>query len=178
MAQCWLFWVPSREGCAGRQPLFREQRLCGRLPRNWAVIRLEGQADTLTFMQTKTIYIPMLDEGTAVWTPVIAQPISSATYRIGSEPLYPDDENWAFRSGQEVTVEEHTFQDGNCGLVAVGPAAHARWDLTRAETDIVQNALNEICNGISLGDEFETRIGATVGEARALLERVSGLRRQ
>jgi hypothetical protein len=83
-----------------------------------------------------------------------------------------------YGAGQEVTVEEHIFQDGNRGLVAVGRAAHARLDLTPEETNIVQNALNEICNGINLGDEFETRIGATVGEARALLEHVAGLRRQ
>ena len=129
-------------------------------------------------MDTKTIYVPMLNEETDVWKPVIAQPLSRATYRIESGPLDPDDENLAYGAGQEVTVEEHIFQDGNRGLVAVGRAAHARLDLTPEETDIVQNALNEICNGINLGDEFETRIGATVGEARALLERVAGLRRQ
>jgi hypothetical protein len=129
-------------------------------------------------MQMKTIYVPMLDEGTDVWKSVIAQPMSSATYRIESEPLDPDDENWAYGAGQEVTVEEHIFQDGNRGLVAIGIAAHARLDLTREETDIIQNALNEVCNGMNLGDEFETRIGATVVEARAFLVRVAGLRRQ
>jgi len=129
-------------------------------------------------MQTKTIYVPMLNEGTDVWKPVMAQPISSATYRIVSEPLDPEDEEWAYRAGQEVAVEEHVFQDGNRGLVAVAKAAHARLDLTREEVDIVQNALNEICNGIDLEDEFETRIGATFGAARVLLERVARLGRQ
>lgn len=129
-------------------------------------------------MQTKTIYVPMLNEGTDVWKPVMAQPISSAAYRIVSEPIDSDDEEWAYRAGQEVAVEEHVFQDGNRGLVAIGKAAHARLDLTREEFDIVQNALNEICNGIDLEDEFETRIGATLGAARILLERVARLGRQ
>jgi hypothetical protein len=120
----------------------------------------------------------VLNEGTDVLETRYRTAHESWTYRIESVPLNPDDENSAYGADQEVTVEEHIFQDGNRGLVAVGTAAHARLDLTREETDIVQNALNEICNGVNLGDEFETRIGATVGEARALLERVAGLRRQ
>jgi hypothetical protein len=129
-------------------------------------------------MQTKTIYVPLLNEGTDVWKPVTAQPVSRATYRIVSESPDPDNEQQAYGAGQEVTVEEHVFQNGERGLVAVGAAPHARLDLTLEEFCIVQNALNEICNGIDLGDEFETRIGVTIATARGLLERVAAIGRQ
>jgi hypothetical protein len=128
-------------------------------------------------MQTKTIYVPLLNEGTDVWKPVTAQPTSRATYRIVSEPPDPEYEEWAYGAGRDVTVEEHVFQNGECGLVAVGAAPPGRLDLTLEEVCIVQNALNEICNGIDLGDEFETRIGVTISTARGLLERVAALGR-
>jgi hypothetical protein len=103
-----------------------------------------------------------------------AEPVGRAIYRIVSESPDPDDEEWAYGTGQEVAVEEHVFQGGERGLVAVGAAAHARLDLSAEEVRTVQNALNESCNGMDLKDEFETRIGATVANARALLERVQG----
>jgi len=141
------------------------------------VIPENGQAVKLTFMQTKTIYVPLLNEGTDVWRPVTAEPIVRAIYRIVSEPPDPDNEKWVYRTGQEVAVEERVFVEGERGLVAVGAAAHARLDLTLEEVCIVQNALNEVCNGLDLQDEFETRIGATLAAARALLERVAAVRR-
>ena len=124
-------------------------------------------------MQTKTIYVPLLNEGTDVWRPVTAEPIVRAIYRIVSEPPDPDNEEWVYRTGQEVAVEERVFVEGERGLVAVGAAAHARLDLTLEEVCIVQNALN---NGLDLQNEFETRIGATLAAARALLERVAAIR--
>ena len=42
---------------------------------------------------------------------------------------------------------------------------------TRKELSMINNALNEICHGIHVSD-FETRVGATLAEAEALLERV------
>jgi len=45
-------------------------------------------------------------------------------------------------------------------------------ELGAQELVIVCNALNEVCNGINLHDEFETRIGASVEEARRLLARL------
>ncbi len=128
-------------------------------------------------MQTKTIYVPLMNEGTEVWRPVTAEPIVKAIYRIVSEPTDPDNEEWVYRTGQEVAVEERVFVEGERGLVAVGPAAHARLDLTLEEVCIVQNALNEVCNALDLRDEFETRIGAPLVAARALLERVAAVRR-
>jgi hypothetical protein len=44
---------------------------------------------------------------------------------------------------------------------------------TRDELLIINNALNEICNGISMSDsEFQTRIGHTREAARKLLAKV------
>jgi hypothetical protein len=79
----------------------------------------------------------------------------------------PDNEEWVYRTGQEVAVEERVFVEGERG-VAVGAAAHARLDLTLEEVCIVQNALNEVCNGLDLQNEFETRIGATLATVRKL----------
>mgnify|MGYP001804830874 CR=1 FL=1 len=42
---------------------------------------------------------------------------------------------------------------------------------------IINNALNEVCNGMDLGTEFQTRMGVEVEEARALLQRVSSIYR-
>jgi hypothetical protein len=39
-------------------------------------------------------------------------------------------------------------------------------ELTKDELGIINNALNEVCNGIDLEGEFDTRMGCTVGEAR------------
>ena len=45
---------------------------------------------------------------------------------------------------------------------------------TRDELLIINNALNEICNGISMADsEFETRVGNTRDAARKLLAKVA-----
>ena len=43
------------------------------------------------------------------------------------------------------------------------------------EIGILNNALNEVCNGISLGVEFDTRMGCTVEEARHLLAEINKL---
>lgn len=44
---------------------------------------------------------------------------------------------------------------------------------THEELVIINNALNEICNGVSLADdEFQTRIGATRDKASKLLSKV------
>ena len=48
-------------------------------------------------------------------------------------------------------------------------------ELTKDELGILNNALNEVCNGIHLDGEFVTRMGCTVEEARALLSRIHDL---
>ncbi len=49
-------------------------------------------------------------------------------------------------------------------------------ELAPQELVIMCNALNEVCNGIDLHDEFDTRIGARVEEARHLLARLTQMR--
>jgi hypothetical protein len=48
-------------------------------------------------------------------------------------------------------------------------------DLTKDELQIINNALNEVCNGIALEGEFATRMGCSVEEARAVLARIRAL---
>jgi hypothetical protein len=45
-------------------------------------------------------------------------------------------------------------------------------ELTKDELGIINNALNEVCNGIDLEGEFDTRMGCTVEEARQLLAKI------
>jgi hypothetical protein len=48
-------------------------------------------------------------------------------------------------------------------------------ELTKDELGIINNALNEVCNGIDLEGEFDTRMGCTVAEARELLSKIDAL---
>jgi hypothetical protein len=48
-------------------------------------------------------------------------------------------------------------------------------ELNSDEIGILNNALNEVCNGISLEGEFDTRMGCTVEEARHLLAEINEL---
>ena len=48
-------------------------------------------------------------------------------------------------------------------------------ELTNDELGIINNALNEVCNGIDLEGEFHARMGCTVEEARAVLAKIHAL---
>ena len=48
-------------------------------------------------------------------------------------------------------------------------------ELTKDELGIINNALNEVCNGIHLEGEFDTRMGCTLEEARELLAKIHAL---
>jgi len=45
-------------------------------------------------------------------------------------------------------------------------------ELTKDELGIINNALNEVCNGIDLEGEFETRMGCTLQAARDVLAKI------
>lgn len=47
--------------------------------------------------------------------------------------------------------------------------ATAEMSLTREDLIAINNALNEVCNGMELEGEFDTRIGCSLEEARELL---------
>jgi len=125
-------------------------------------------------MQAQTIYIPLTNEGTDAWRPVTAEVVSPAVFRLSSQ--MGADEEWEYAPGQAVAVELRRFTDGKEGLVAVQIAPYARIDLNEDEFRIVNNALNEICNGIDLAGEFDTRIGGSLEEARTLLTRLRSFR--
>jgi len=50
--------------------------------------------------QTVIIYVPLLDEGTAVWRPVGSDWLGGDRYRIRGH--VSDDEEWAFKPGTVV----------------------------------------------------------------------------
>ena len=48
-------------------------------------------------------------------------------------------------------------------------------ELTADELGIINNALNEVCNGVHLEGEFSTRMGCTEDEARRVLAKIHQL---
>ena len=48
-------------------------------------------------------------------------------------------------------------------------------EFTPHELIIINNALNEVCNGIALNGEFSTRMGCSLDEARELLDKIHAL---
>ena len=48
-------------------------------------------------------------------------------------------------------------------------------ELSKQEVQIINNALNEVCNGIHLEGEFDTRMGCSVEEGRALLAEIHAI---
>ena len=65
-----------------------------------------------------TIYVELLDEGVEVWRLVTAEVLDGGRYRILSENVSPDDEQWAFVTGDVVHCERQRFDDGSIGYVA------------------------------------------------------------
>jgi len=59
-----------------------------------------------------------------------------------------------------------------CGIRAIH---HAIPTVAISQIGIINNALNEVCNGIDLEGEFDTRMGCTVAEARELLAKIHAL---
>ena len=64
-----------------------------------------------------TVFVALLDEGTAAWRPVTAEPLAHGLFRLIG-PV-PDGESWEFQPGEVVRCVERTFSDGSCRLVAV-----------------------------------------------------------
>jgi hypothetical protein len=65
------------------------------------------------------IYVALLDEGVDVWRPVMAEKVAGDTYRIVGENTSPEDERWAFTTGEVVHCEERRSSDGSSRLIAV-----------------------------------------------------------
>jgi hypothetical protein len=67
-------------------------------------------------MSFETIYMPLLNEGTQVWVPVVGERLEGGNFRIMG--LVPDDQDWAFQPGELVVVQRRVFSDGSEGLAA------------------------------------------------------------
>lgn len=77
------------------------------------------EAMILTTEQAQKIYVQLLNEGTAVWRPTLAENIGDGLFRILPTPKYnPDDEAWEFTPGSIVRLEEKTLSSGRV-LVAI-----------------------------------------------------------
>jgi myo-inositol catabolism protein IolC len=66
------------------------------------------------------VYVKLLDEGTDVWRPVLAERQSDGSFRL--RPPESDDlgtEIWEFPPNTRVKCEPRTFSDGKRALVAV-----------------------------------------------------------
>ena len=63
------------------------------------------------------VYVALLDEGVAVWRPVVAERVGPALYRLAG-PV-PEGESWQFQPSEIVHCEQRDFADGERGLTAV-----------------------------------------------------------
>ena len=71
--------------------------------------------------ESPTIYMPLLNEGTDVWAPVVAEHVSGSLYRVLGPA--PDDQEWEFPAGSIVRVVQRTFACGETALAAVAEEA-------------------------------------------------------
>ena len=59
-----------------------------------------------------TIYVALIDEGTEVYRPVIAEKIDEKTFKIISKNKNPEDEKWKFNMGDVVVCYEKELMNG------------------------------------------------------------------
>ena len=72
------------------------------------------------------IYVPLLDEGTNVWRPTLAQRLIDGSHLVLQSPGYdPDDEKWEFPPGSRVVCELKRLSKGRV-LAAVRLARATR----------------------------------------------------
>jgi len=69
-------------------------------------------ADRDSDTKQRTIYIPLLNEGTPVLRPTLGEEVGDGLYRVLSTHDYdPDDEEWQFPPGTIVECEKQTKGD-------------------------------------------------------------------
>jgi hypothetical protein len=64
-----------------------------------------------------TVYVALLEEGTHVWRPVLADDMGGGLFVLRG--TVPDEERWAFAPGATVRCVERTLSGGTRALVAV-----------------------------------------------------------
>lgn len=71
---------------------------------------LDSDHWTLGFVRMRTIYMSLIDEGTDVWRPVLAEELENGIYRICGPQ--PEDESWQFAPGSLVKGEMRKLSGG------------------------------------------------------------------
>lgn len=66
----------------------------------------------------ETIYISLINEGSSTWRPVQAIKLEENLFEIPASTETAEDEEWEFKPGTKVKCKEHTFTDGQAGLIA------------------------------------------------------------
>ena len=66
----------------------------------------------------KTIYISLLNEGISTWRPVEALKLEENIYLIPAKTEVCESEEWEFKPGEKVKCKNHTFSNGEMGLIA------------------------------------------------------------
>lgn len=69
--------------------------------------------------KTDKIYIPLLDEGTPVWRPVMAERLDQERFIIISQNFDPEDEKWQFSTGDTVRCEMKELTDGGTKIIVL-----------------------------------------------------------
>ena len=69
--------------------------------------------------KTDKIYMPLLDEGTPVWRPVMAERLDRERFIIISNDIDPEDEEWQFSTGDTVRCEMKELMDGETKIIAL-----------------------------------------------------------
>lgn len=79
-----------------------------------------------TTSEPKVVYVQLMGEGTAVFRPTTAEMLDQRIARLLPTASYnADNEDWEFKPGAMVRVEDHVFASGECGLLAVSLAGTA-----------------------------------------------------
>ena len=71
----------------------------------------------------KTIYMPLIGEGTECWRPVRALQVAADIFEVADE--IPENESWAFAPFSRVLCREKMFADGQTGLAVFAYAIEA-----------------------------------------------------
>jgi len=79
---------------------------------------------------------------------------------------------WRDRETVQLFIKEQDEELFTLRYCASPKSATVTVDFTPEELRIICNALNEVCHGVDLHGEFETRIAATMDEGRRLLARL------
>jgi hypothetical protein len=76
-------------------------------------------------MESTTIYVKLLEEGTDVWRPVAALALTDGSFELIGSADQDENEKWEFLPHSRVICAEKIFSDGSKQLVAIQCIANA-----------------------------------------------------